>query len=69
MNFDKETIEGCIRVAKGCFDYGGGYRDNKKDFEIYQHGIQTVVNSLEGLLNNGLSNLQVRMLHEHGKDK
>lgn len=36
-------------VAKGCHDYGGGYRDPKQA-EIYHHGIQTVVNALTAFL-------------------
>lgn len=69
MNFDKETIEGCVRVATGCLDYGGGHRSNEHDLAVFHHGIQTVINSLEGFLNSGLNNTQVAMLHDMGKRK
>ena len=68
MNFDKETIEGCVRVAKGCLDYGGGYRGDDDELKIFHHGIQTVVNSLNGLLKGGFSNTQVAALHRIGKN-
>ena len=39
------SIDDAITIAKGCLDYGGGYRGTP-ELEIYHHGIQTVINSL-----------------------
>jgi hypothetical protein len=41
-------IEEMLCVARGCLDYGGGYRDNEGKLDAFHHGIQTVVNALEG---------------------
>jgi len=41
-----------LNVARGCRDYGGGYRGDDKAMEIYQHGISTVIRALEAHLNN-----------------
>lgn len=43
-----------IRIARGCLDYGGEYRDNKEGLETFHHGIQTVINALEGAEKCGL---------------
>lgn len=55
-----------VRIARGCFDYGGGHRD--RDREIFHHGIQTVVNALEATEKSGLTGLQEIMLHAIGKN-
>lgn len=59
-------IERYLSVAKGCHDYNGGHHGEREN-EIFHHGIQTVINSLESLKRNGLNNTQVLALHEIGK--
>lgn len=41
------TFDDAVKIAKGCFDYGGVYRADEDELEIFHHGIQTVINSLE----------------------
>lgn len=55
-----------VRIARGCTDYGGGHRSNAEHYEIYQHGIQTVINSLECAEKRGLNDTQVLALHALG---
>lgn len=55
-----------VRIARGCKDYGGGYRSNAEHFEIYQHGIGTVINALEDAEKRGLASSQTRALHAIG---
>lgn len=62
----KLTFEDALKIARGCTDYGGGYRGNQEHFEIYQHGIQTVINALTGAANSGLEDMQVAALHRMG---
>ena len=59
------TFEDALRIALGCTDYGGGYRQ-PEDTEIYQHGIQTVINALTAASNKGLEDTQVAALHVMG---
>jgi len=40
------TYADALRIARGCTDYGGGYRGDAALFEAYQHGIQTVITAL-----------------------
>jgi hypothetical protein len=65
---DKKELNftNAINIAKGCTDYGGGYQ-NKHDSEIYHHGIQTVINALEGAKKNNLTDMQSKTLHSSGK--
>ena len=60
------TFDDALKIAKGCTDYGGGYRGNAEQYEIYQHGIQTVINALNGAKKSGIENTQVRALHSMG---
>lgn len=46
------TFRDALTLAKGCRDYGGGWRTDAQA-EIYLHGIQTVVNVLESVLSKG----------------
>ncbi len=41
-----------LRVARGCRDYGGGYRYDPALFEAYQAGIETVIAALESAIKN-----------------
>lgn len=50
MKTEQPTFEDAILIAKGCLDYGGGYRRSDRDLGIFHHGIQTVINALEGHL-------------------
>lgn len=54
-----------LNVARGCHDYGGGYRD-PKEAEVFHHGIQTVINSLESAAKNDPDNYQVNVLEQIG---
>jgi hypothetical protein len=60
------TFEDALRIALGCTDYGGGYRGNAEHYEIYQHGIQTVINALTAASKTGLDDMQTRALHSRG---
>ncbi len=60
------TFEDALRIARGCTDYGGGYRGNAEHYEIYQHGIQTVINALTAASKTGLEDMQTRALHTMG---
>ena len=57
------TFDDAVRIARGCTDYGGGHRSNPEHYEIYQHGIQTVINALESAQRAGPEDTQVRALH------
>jgi len=39
-----------LSVAKGCKTYGGGHYG--RDYEIYQHGIDTVIRAIESSIKN-----------------
>ena len=54
-----------VRIARGCHDYNGGYRDDP-EHGVFHHGIQTVINSLEAAEKNGLKDTQVAALHRMG---
>ena len=60
------TFEDALRIARGCTDYGGGHRGNAEHYEIYQHGIQTVINALTAASKTGLEDMQTRALHSMG---
>ena len=60
------TFEDALRIARGCTDYGGGHRGNAEHYEIYQHGIQTVINALTAASKTGLEDMQTRALHAMG---
>ncbi len=63
------TFEDALRIARGCKDYAGGHGGNAEHYEIYQHGIGTVINALEGAAKNGLKDTQVAALHAMGANK
>ena len=60
------TFEDALRIARGCTDYGGGHCSNPEHYEIYQHGIQTVINALTAASKTGLEDMQTRALHTMG---
>ena len=60
------TFEDALRIARGCTDYGGGYRSNAEHYEIYQHGIQTVIAALTAASKTGLEDTQTMALHSMG---
>ena len=67
----KLTFDDALRIARSYTDYGGIYRSNDEHYEIYQHGIQTVITALTAASNRGLDT-QTAALHamkttEHGK--
>jgi len=62
----KLTFDDALQIARGCTDYGGGYRFEPEKMRIYQHGIQTVINALTGAAENGLEDMQVAALHVMG---
>lgn len=47
-----------LAVIKGCWDYGGGYRGNDEHMEIYRHGMQTILNSMNAALKSDPSDTQ-----------
>lgn len=60
----REAREDCRRIARGCRDYGGGYRGGH-ELEIYHHGMDTVERSIEASLAPAES-LQLHMLRSFG---
>lgn len=66
MTADQLGFDDALKIAKGCMDYGGGYRSNQDELEIYHHGIQTVINALTGAKERGLTDLQTGTLHAIG---
>jgi len=60
------SLDDAIKIAKGCVDFGGGYLE-ASEREIFHHGIQTVVQSLEGAKKTGMSDLQSKVLHSIGE--
>ena len=60
-------FDDALSMAKGCFDYMGGYHD-EEDLEIYHHGIQTVINVLNAAKKKGMDDLQVATIHRIGKE-
>ena len=67
--YDIETAKRCLSIAKGCHDYGGGYHD-QKEFEIYHHGIQTVINCIGKFVEREgkIGDLQLDMVESIGKN-
>lgn len=61
------TVEQLLQVARGCRDYGGGYRHDNNLYEAYQHGIGTVIRALTHALENQ-NDAQVRALLMMGKE-
>ena len=59
------TLDDAIAIAKGCKDYGGGHWTDGK-IDAYHHGIQTVVQALQGAKAKGLVDYQVAVLHQIG---
>ena len=60
------TFEDALRIARGCTYYGGGHRGNTERYEIYHHGIQTVINALTAASKTGLDDTQTKALHSMG---
>lgn len=61
----KLTFEDALRIARGCTDFCGGYRSKEK-YDIYVHGINTVINALESASRTGIEDAQTRVLHAFG---
>jgi hypothetical protein len=59
-------VQRLLNIARGCKDYGGGYRHDKEKFEIYHHGVQTVINALESAVKK--DDPQLRVLENVGKE-
>ena len=62
------TFNDALLIARGCTDYCGGYVYNKEHYEIFQHGIQTVINALTAAREKGLSDTQTYALYVMGGD-
>ncbi len=63
-SMETKQAERLLNVARGCFDYCGGYMAS--DLGIYHHGIQTVINALEAAAKNDPSDMQVNVLERIG---
>jgi len=59
------TFEDALRIARGCKDYGGGYRSGEH-YEAFQHGIQTVINALDHAEFSGIKDPQIATLYVIG---
>jgi len=65
----EETMQRAIRLARGCKDYGGGYRSDDGQLSAFHHGMDTVVNVLTAALEQGEKpSLQVRMVERFGRE-
>lgn len=62
----KLTFDDALRIARGCTDYGGGYRHSAEHLAIYHHGIQTVINALMSASKSGIEDPQIAALHAMG---
>ena len=60
-----KVAERLVNVARGCRDYGGGH--SGKDYENFQHGIETVIRSLEAASKNNPNDTQVNALERMGR--
>ena len=56
-----------VAIAKGCTDYGGGYRADEAKLKIYHHGMDTVARALADWAERGLAGTQTRVVHAIGK--
>jgi hypothetical protein len=65
MNSNQLNFEDALRIARGCMDYLGGYRDD--ELTVYHHGIQTVIAALTAASESGLEDTQTRALHLIGR--
>ena len=61
------SFHDAVRIARGCMDYGGGYRSDPAMLEAFHHGIGTVVRALEDVERRGLDS-QSGMLHVIGME-
>jgi len=62
-------LDDAITIAKGCLDYGGGYRCDEDLLKAFHHGIQTVVNALAAAkkaAETGADDTQVNALRRMG---
>lgn len=48
------TFLDAVKIARGCLDYGGGYRHNGEMLAIYHNGIKTVIKVLQNTFDKGL---------------
>lgn len=63
------SLDDAIAIAKGCLDYGGGYRRDEGLLEAFHDGIQTVVNALTAAKKSaetGANDTQVNALRRMG---
>lgn len=61
------VIERLLNVARGCHDYGGGYRE-KLEQHAFHHGIDTVINALKAASKYDSNDLQVQVLEMIGRN-
>ena len=57
-NGDYVRADDVLAIIKGCWDYSGGHRSNAEHLEIYRHGMQTVLNSMNAALKSNPSDTQ-----------
>ncbi len=60
-------VERLLNVARGCHDYGGGYREDREALEIYHYGIRTVIDALEAARKGDPKDTQVNTLERIGR--
>ena len=58
--------ERTLNIARGCLDYGGGYRGDPILMGAFHHGIQTVINALEAAAKRDPKDTQVNALERIG---
>jgi hypothetical protein len=58
--------ERTLNIARGCLDYGGGYRGDPILMGAFHHGIQTVINALEAASKRDPNDTQVNALERIG---
>jgi hypothetical protein len=60
----RTSLEQAKTIALGCKDFGGGYKDPAM-IEAFHHGMKTVANAIQGLIDHPES-LQSRILMDMG---
>lgn len=63
----RQVKQQAVEIARGCRDYGGGYRADDDKLAIYHHGMDTVERCLQAWA-NGEDSLQLRVVQSLGKE-
>lgn len=62
----RKALEEALAIARGCTDYGGGYRSDEERLGIYHHGMNTVERCIQAKL-DGDESLQIKTVESMGR--